>query len=54
MLAMGLQFAQHSSAAAVAGTIDSIEPQISWRFPMIRRIYIAAQVDLTAAAATRI
>lgn len=54
LLAMDLQFAQHSSAAAAAATIDSIEQQITRRFPMIKRIYIEAQVDLTAAAATRI
>ena len=47
LLAMDLQFAQHTSAAAVARTIDSIERQITRRFPMIKRIYIEAQLDLT-------
>ena len=50
LLAMDLQFAQHTSAAALARTIDSIEQQISRRFPVIKRIYIEAQLDLPAAA----
>ena len=48
LLAMELQFAQRTSAAAVAQTIDSIERQITRQFPMIKRIYIEAQLDLTS------
>ena len=47
---LDLQFAQHTSSAAVARTIDSIEQQISRSFPVIKRIYIEAQLDLAAPA----
>ena len=50
LLAMDLQFAQHTSAATAARTIDSIERQISQRFPVIKRIYIEAQLDLGTVA----
>ncbi len=50
LLAMDLQFAQHTSATAAARTVDSIEQQIRQSFPVIKRIYIEAQLDLTSAA----
>ena len=46
LLAMDLQFARHTSATVAARTIDSIEGRISQRFPVIKRIYIEAQLDL--------
>ncbi len=46
LLAMDLQFAHTATAVVVAQTIDSIEQQISLRFPLIKRIYIEAQLDL--------
>jgi hypothetical protein len=49
LLAMDPQFAHNASVAAVARTIDSIEQQISLRSPLIKRIYIEAQLDLAAA-----
>ena len=46
LLAMDLQFTQNTSAASVARTIDSIEQQITRSFPVIKRIYIEAQLNL--------
>jgi cation diffusion facilitator family transporter len=53
LLAMDVQFAQRTSADAVARTIDSIEQQIAQRFPVIKRIYIEAQLELPAERAAR-
>lgn len=50
LLAMDLQFTPNTGAETVARTIDSIEQQISRRFPVIKRIYIEVQLDLAAAA----
>jgi cation diffusion facilitator family transporter len=53
LLAMDVQFAQRTSADAVARTIDSIEQQIAQRFPVIKRIYIEAQLELPVERAAR-
>ena len=53
LLAMDVQFAPHTSADTVARTIDAIEQQISRRFPVIKRIYLEARLDLGAATGER-
>ena len=50
LLTIDLQFARRTSGIEVARTIDSIEQQISKTFPMIKRIYIEAQLDMGTAA----
>jgi divalent metal cation (Fe/Co/Zn/Cd) transporter len=53
LLTMDVQFAQRCNADAVARRIDSIEQQIAQRFPVIKRIYIEAQLALPGDHAPR-